>query len=129
MSLADNIAARTAAETAMEFVREVEQEFRCTIGRGLSGRFWQELAKLVAEHLVQPSETEECRSAGKMTEAVARRFGHEIMPFGEYQGVAVDQVPLERLEWYGDQSFTDDLRRYLQSDRVTRETGGHNGGT
>lgn len=83
-------------------------------------RFWAEFDKLrpeVAEnvHKTRPKEK------GKMTDLEARRFGSRPIPFGEFAGRRVDDVPLDRLEWYACQNFVDDLRRYLNADRIQRE--------
>ena len=61
------------------------------------------------------------RRLDKMTDLEARRFGNELIPFGEFQGKRIDEVPLDRLVWYADQTLTNDLRRYLASDRVKVE--------
>lgn len=57
----------------------------------------------------------------KFTSAESRVFGKTRIPFGEFSGESVDSVNLTRLRWYGDQTFIDNLRRYLASDRIQRE--------
>ena len=60
-----------------------------------------------------------------MTDKQAREFGQKtIMPYGEFRGKAVDEVDLERLQWYVDnegQAFTTKLKRYLKSKRLQAE--------
>jgi uncharacterized protein (DUF3820 family) len=56
-----------------------------------------------------------------MTDQEARLFGDTRMPFGEFKGIRIDDVELGRLEWYADQPFQKQLRRYLNSRRVLAE--------
>lgn len=99
-------------------------DLACDMARESSdpNRFWEQFDKLrpeVAEnvHKTRPKEK------GKMTDLEARRFGARSIPFGEFAGRRVDDVPLDRLEWYACQNFVDDLRRYLKADRIQREGG------
>jgi hypothetical protein len=98
-----NVRAREAAEEAMGFVREVEQEFGCTFGKDGQTRFWEKLKELVEKKINVNPPPEPMRQPGKMTNLEARRFGHELIPFGEFRGKRVDEVPLDRLRWYADQ--------------------------
>lgn len=58
-----------------------------------------------------------------MTDAEAKRFRNEIVPFGAFKGDSWREVPIERLAWYADTARENwrDLWRYLNSDRVKRE--------
>lgn len=58
-----------------------------------------------------------------MTDAEARRFGSEPVPFGAYRDADWNTVPLDRLEWYADTARSNwrNLWRYLHSDYVKRE--------
>jgi len=56
-----------------------------------------------------------------MTSEEAAAFGRSLMPYGEFQGDPVGDVPLARLEWYAEQSFAANLRRYLANERVQAE--------
>jgi hypothetical protein len=83
-------------------------------------RFWERLAELVGEHA--PKATSEPRALDAMTDEEARLFEVRwTMPFGEYTGHKIKDVPLERLCWYADQRFNDALRRYLRSPRIRAE--------
>lgn len=124
MAVKGNIEAREAAEEAMEYaVCCCNDYLNHSVGSLDDSRFWEELVKLMAEHLPQVSEKQVCQEIRKMTQAEAKRFGCELLPFGGFSGEAVDQVPLDRLQWYADQTFTDELRRYLRSDRVSHAEG------
>jgi hypothetical protein len=64
-------------------------------------------------------------TAEPMSDVQARAFGKSFMPWGEYKGQAIDQVPLERLAYYADHDhgFVRQIRRYLASRRVRAEEG------
>jgi hypothetical protein len=115
-SIKKNIRLRRGAEEVHELAETICQEGGWKDGE--VQRFWEELGKLVALHLPDRGSDSRFR---EMAEDEAKRFGQEQMPFGEFAGMQVDQVPLERLQWYANQTFTDDLRRYLDSDRVKVE--------
>ncbi len=113
MSVEKNLKARLAAEQ----VAELADGEAVIHGR----RFWRELAKIVMAHVPMPKPSYAKRTVVPMDSKRARLFGSTRLPFGEFAGQRVDDVPMERLQWYADQTFTDDLRRYLESDRVKRE--------
>jgi uncharacterized protein (DUF3820 family) len=101
-----NKCAREDAETIFQLCEEQQ-----------TVRFWEVLAGLVATKLPAP------RTVPVMTELEAYKFGQREVPFGEFRGRRVDEVPLERLLWYADQRFVDELRRYLHSSRIRAELG------
>jgi hypothetical protein len=110
---------RKAAEAAHELAVTLEHEHEW---RGDAKRFWEEVIRLAMLKLPMFEEKEE-KKPEKMTDREARDFGqNETMPFGEFAGMQVDAVPVDRLRWYADQFFVDDLRRYLESDRVKNES-------
>lgn len=113
ISIEANIAARLAAEQVAELADgEAENHGR---------RFWSELLRIIRDRLPPPL-VQKKASVQMMSDQEAGLFGRtERVPFGEFVGKRVDDVPLERLQWYADQTFVDDLRRYLQSDRVKGE--------
>lgn len=121
MGIEENIAAREAAEEALGFCREVEQEKSCTVEGWDSDRFWVVLNELIVNQKPQLTADGAADKQKAFTDVEASRFGHQPIPFGEFAGRRVDDVPLERLHWYADQRFTDDLRRYLRSGRIQRE--------
>jgi len=113
-SVEDNIKARYAAEV----IATLADEEAKTHGF----RFWQELAKIVNSHVPDPFQRSGVR-VDPMTDEEARSWGRKTsMPYGEYKGVMVDEVPLTRLDWYAEQTFQRDLKRYLASGRAKRES-------
>lgn len=56
-----------------------------------------------------------------MTNEEAATFGRSLVPFGQFQGQPTGDVSLALLEWYADQRWVDDLRRYLANERVQAE--------
>lgn len=107
----DNKAQRMAAVEIFELVLETAQSFDDP------SRFWEELRKRVGFG----DEEEPRKLKDKMTDDESRKFGRKPMPFGEYLGREIDHVPVERLEWYADQTFMRELRRYLRSNRIKSE--------
>ena len=73
-------------------------------------------------HVPMPKPGYVKRTVTPMDDGRAKLFGSTRLPFGEFVGQRVDDVPMERLQWYADQTFTDELRRYLESDRVKGES-------
>jgi uncharacterized protein (DUF3820 family) len=74
--------------------------------------FWDEIRKLLPP-LKQANST-----SGPMTDEQANIFGMSKMPFGEFKGWQVCQVPMDRLEWYSDSKFQQQLVRYLNSPKI-----------
>ncbi len=56
-----------------------------------------------------------------MSREEAKTFEEQPMSFGEYKGCPIGTVPLDRLQWYANQQFTDELRRYITSELVQKE--------
>lgn len=111
MGIKENIKAREAAREVLELLEEEAKQH--------GKRFWQEIARVVELHV--PVRTVKKKPVRPMTDVQAKAFGSQLLPFGEYYGKRVDDVPLARLQWYADQTFIDDLRRYLDSKRVEAE--------
>jgi hypothetical protein len=112
-----NIEVRKTAELVFSLLEDSAGEIPDERDRR---RYWGILLKLVGDKIPQGRElAESCR--GAMDDQESRQFGRLPMPFGEYRGRPVDEVPLDRLEWYATQQFIDDLRRYLRSRRVVAE--------
>ncbi len=114
MSIEQNVADRGRAGQVYDLA--VAEARECNDGE----RFWEELDKQVGGHVERPEQPR--ARPRKMTDDEARRFGSWPVPFGEFVGRRVDDVPMERLRWYADQNFIDRLRRYLESDRIKGET-------
>lgn len=85
--------------------------------------FWEELGRLLLDSYIKLPEKkiEELVPFKPMTIQQAKVFGNQLMPYGEFQGRRIDEVPLDRLQWYADQFFVDDLRRYLESRQIQKE--------
>lgn len=107
----DNVHARLAAKEFHELAEESEWTD--------SEAFWKKLVELCNTHL--PADTDSVPAAMSDEEAV--RFESRIMKFGEFQGQAIKQVPLDRLAWYSDVSrqFANELDRYFKNTKVQRE--------
>ena len=124
MTIEENVAITKTVQLILGLAKdEVELTLFSEEGQA---RFWDLLARSAMqwsgprfpEYQSKPKKKE----PGRMTDKEARLFGKERIPFGEFVGKQVDQIPLERLRWYSDQTFVDDLRRYLDSGRVKRES-------
>jgi len=109
----EEIGQRIAARYAAEVIASLADEEEKIHGRLL----WVQLHNICCAHVPCKKQQEEI-----MTEQQARRFGMELIPFGEFAGSQVDDIPLERLQWYADQRFVDKLRLYLKSRRIIDET-------
>jgi len=103
-----------ARETAEEIYSLVESEEEI-----LGKHVWEVLYKKFQNRKMCETKTKE--KSSRMTVAESRRFGKQPIPFGRFKGQPVDQVPLDMLEWYADQKFVDELRRYLRSSRIQKE--------
>lgn len=78
-------------------------------------------AKLVIDRIREKWIREPGIDGSVMTELESKMFGRRLMAFGEFAGTPVDDVPLDRLQWYADQEFVDNLRRYLKTARIRQE--------
>lgn len=108
----ENIRQREICDYVYEFIRDtiIEENFDDP------KRFAQLLIDLIAfKHLDQAG------AKGAMTVDEAREFEKQSMPFGEYVTQPIINVPLDRLQWYADQRFVDDLWSYLKSRIVQQE--------
>lgn len=82
--------------------------------------YWREVEKLASEQAGGCKEGPE--PSLEMTDAEARRFDAEVIPFGLHKGERVKDVDLEYLRRLTDPSqFLRDLKRYLRSARVKNE--------
>ncbi len=81
----------------------------------------ERFAKLVVDRIQEKWIREPGVDGSVMTELESKMFGRRSMPFGEFVGVPIDDVPLDRLQWYADQEFVDNLRRYLKTARIRQE--------
>jgi uncharacterized protein (DUF3820 family) len=112
-------AAREQAKTVASLV--VEEAGR--IDAAAQGAFWDELRKILPIEIQEVAvQTSAAAETPPMSDRQARAFGQSRMAFGEFQGTRIDEVPLERLQWYADTSpFQKQLRRYLASSRIQSE--------
>lgn len=103
----ENMRQREIAEYVYEFIRETfeAENFKDP------ARFAKLLIDVITEkHLRTPDV-----NPGVMPVDQAKEFEKKSMPFGEFVNVKIKDVPLDRLKWYADQRFIDDLRAYLKS--------------
>lgn len=56
-----------------------------------------------------------------MTDEQAGVFGLSRMPFGEFVGTPICDVPMDRLEWYADSKFQKQLVCYLESPKIKQQ--------
>lgn len=109
----ENIRQREIVDYVYEFVRDTinAEQFKDT----------ERFARLLCERITE----KHCRrieaSRTIMSGEEAKTFEEQPMPFGEYKGCPIGTVPLDRLQWYANQQFTDELRRYITSELVQRE--------
>lgn len=113
--IGDRIRARLAAEEVASLA-DGEAEVH-------GKHFWKCLHDICCAHVhckveeaLRKKRQDECMSDGEV-----QRFDKELVPFEAFRGKMVKDVPLDRLEWYADQTFVDQLRRYLRSKRVKHE--------
>lgn len=109
----ENIRQREIVDYVYEFVRETieAEQFKDA----------ERFARLLCERITE----KHCRrievSRTIMSREEAKTFEEQPMPFGEYKGCPIGTVPLDRLQWYANQQFTDELRRYITSELVQKE--------
>lgn len=85
--------------------------------------FWQLVRDFVVKKV--PAISSRVEKVVPFTDKEADRFGREEMPFGEFQGKFVRDVPVERLDWYvsSDEDLRDfrmKLRKYVTNENVRR---------
>ena len=113
---------RIQQRQSAEMIHELALTEASEKGFKSSSLFWSKLSELiVSEIVVWPEDPDNKPPLIKMTDEESKRFGRQLIPFGEFAGTRVDDVELERLVWYSEQTFIDKLRRYLNSDRIERE--------
>ena len=105
-----NIQSRIAAEQC--FQRCIDE----SVGAEKPERFWERLFELIGVYVQRKPEARD-----RMNDEEAKIFENRVMTFGSFRGKRIADIPLARLEWHADQRFTDELRRYLASDRVQIE--------
>ena len=104
------VKSRKAAEAVIELLKESID------GDMDEGHFWRIVRDRVLvfaplQRLTSPIEP--------MTDVETRRFENGIMPYGEFKGRTIKNVPLDRLDWYaGNDDFRDDLKKYLANEEV-----------
>lgn len=120
MTIEDNVKegklAGEAATLVVDFARELGVD-------QLS--FYLKVLAWLQMHKKLPLEEEKKDDIKKMNDVQVARFENQLMPYGEFAGKSVKNVPLDRLQWYADQKFTDQLRLYLKSSKIKREVALH----
>jgi hypothetical protein len=111
------IVANVIASKAAGAIVELIQETLLDIPAISINRFYEVIRKA----LPNPFGFMDAIQQKPFTDDEAKAFGRELMPYGEFKGKAVDQVPLDRLCWYADQQFQRGLNRYLSSPRIKSE--------
>ncbi len=112
------IKARESGKVICELIIDEQKRFvDVSDGVGLS-QFWETIRSVLPPKPEPPAKPQ---AAKPFSAEESKRFGRTPIPYGEFRGLTVDQVPLDRLEWYADQRFADNLRRYLASRRIQDE--------
>jgi hypothetical protein len=120
---------RIASEA--EISERIEARYSAEVIAGLAddeaklhgNHVWKCLHDICCAHVPCKVEDEKRRKHQEqyMSDGEVQRFEREMIPFEAFRGKLVKDVPLERLQWYADQTFVDQLRRYLRSKRVQNE--------
>lgn len=120
------VEARQEANAIIELAHEascrlLNNSLGSTLRTDATDVFWQEIrdASLVMTPL--PPVEPKLIKARPMTDTESREFEKEICPFGQYATQRMSAVPLDYLKWLSDQTFIDDLRRYLANDMIMRQ--------
>jgi hypothetical protein len=109
------IKARERAKIICELIIDEQKQFVDVVGLS---QFWETIRGILPPKSEPPAKPQAVKP---FTDVEATKFGKTPLPYGEFKGTPVDQTPLDRLEWYADQRFTDNLRRYLASRRIQTE--------
>lgn len=80
--------------------------------------FWDEISKFARTELLIK---EPAAPLEPMTDEQAAVFGLSRIPFGEFVGMPICEVPMDRLEWYADSKFQKQLIRYLKSPKIKQQ--------
>lgn len=118
MTIESNIAGRRKAEELLSLAEPSALEAKA---------FWQRIRAEVNKHL--PPEPPPKPTIEPMSDAQARAFEMERMPFGKFAGCAVGSVATDNvgyLFWLADEpdEFRQRLKRYLANPTVSRELQG-----
>ena len=83
--------------------------------------FWGMIRDQALEMAPLPEQKPQVVKARPMTNLEARKFEKQTCPFGQYATQRIAGVPLDYLRWLSDQTFVDDLRRYLANETIARQ--------
>jgi|SRR5579863_12496 len=119
ITLAQNIAARKAAETIADLCVDEIDRLKREYSSAAVERFFSTLVEIFPGMLAKPVQLPE--SMTPMSDDDSRRFGATSMPFGKFEGRRVDETDLGYLEWIDDDEWRGQLRRYLLSRRIQLE--------
>ncbi len=100
--------ARQAAEAGLALLQEALE--------GDSNHFWKIVRDFAETKVALSTKISDLA----LTDIEASRFGAEEMPFGKYQGIPINSVPLQYLDWLVGEAddFRAKMRRYLLNDGV-----------
>lgn len=109
-----NIYSRQLAQETIDFA--VKQCVDLNKGNALFNelRYWEVMFELIAERLPKP---EQDNDKIPMSEAEARIFENETMPFGKHQGETISELPTEYLINFSEGKINKKILRYVQSTR------------
>ena len=120
--LIQNKQAREAAEEFYELIRESAEKLP-TINARL--RFYETLDQFCKVECQGFASSSDLAKSGPMTNDEVAAFLREYMPFGQYQGMRIADVPLTYLDWLigGSESerFKARVRRCLENREVAKQ--------
>ena len=109
------IATRRAAREILSLVEE------CAVDSKEGPILWEEIRDAALVQAPLPPVEPNLIRARPMTDAECREFEKEGVPFGKFAGHRVGEAGLEYLRWLSDQTFIDQLRKYLANETISRQ--------
>lgn len=112
----------TARQTAAEIIG-LANDAAETMTEDQQLAFWTAIREVALTVARLPEQKPQLVKARPMTDEQAREFEKEEIPFGRNCGVRVGDmvVDIDYLHWLADQTFIDDLRRYLANETIARQ--------
>jgi hypothetical protein len=116
------LANKTAREQAEALLNELVPELLDGVAPISMQRFWETIARYAAAKIGCVI-VEDTPSVAPMSEDEAMRYEATRVPFGQYQGVLVREVPPQYWLIITESQFHVKLRRYMRSSRFERLQG------
>lgn len=123
--LAARAEGRKDGQLLLELCKEAAARLRPLLGQyGADVAFWEEIRDYALTQAPMPPQKPVVRRATPMSDEQAREFEKEEVPFGRFAHMRVGSANpevLPYLRWLADQTFIDDLRRYLANETTQRQ--------